>query len=204
MTAKRDATLENMMAQVMGRKGGAASLAPAPDLPVPGALAPSTKPQEPGNPVSGTLTPPDSVLAAGVAQTRAAVAEHVAALRDLAERVTRLGTEVSELARTLEFTVYLVFPEDPTPAKPVDLEAQRKKALEAEADARWKRQQAEAQAAVFDVVKASEGENPWSKRDDDGWACPDHGEYKIKTSSKGRTFRVCPEPGCGEFERLKP
>ena len=36
-----------------------------------------------------------------------------------------------------------------------------------------------------------------------GWACPEHDQAIVKTSARrGREYRACPIPGCGEFERL--
>lgn len=59
-----------------------------------------------------------------------------------------------------------------------------------------------AQAATFREPSAAAvnlaedmGANP-----DEGWFCPEHGTYEVKTSRGGREFRICPD--CDLFERL--
>lgn len=63
---------------------------------------------------------------------------------------------------------------------------------------------AEAKAATFpepsqpvgNTTSADTGVAP------SGWACPVHHTFRNSTTRAGRAYRVCPEDGCKQFERL--
>lgn len=178
-TAKQSAVLDSMVSQVLNRKkpGGQPS-------------TPSEKPQEPGKPASGPLTPQQAEYFGSVAQARATVAQAVSDLRGLAAALV-------DLAGSLEYGHDLVLPApaDGTAALPDP--AAVKKAKEAEADARH-RAPADEQAIVAIMAEAL----PILAMADGKWYCPDHNQREVRASKKtGREYVGCPVPGCTNLER---
>lgn len=79
------------------------------------------------------------------------------------------------------------------------VEAEKNKVLK-----RLDRLATEAQAATFVTPSQPIGDTPNADTGvaSAGWVCPDHGEFVIMRSRKGREYRGCNEPGCSQFERL--
>lgn len=89
-------------------------------------------------------------------------------------------------------------------------------AVEAVADfnAKFAAQAAAAQAATFESTSAGHAllETPAeaarvqgavTAADPTGWVCPTHGGFTVRTSPRRNVqFRVCPEQGCGEYEKV--
>lgn len=143
-------------------------------------------------------------------------------IRDLERQYTHLGEVIDALRLTIGQ------PATDIPATAVELAANAK-AAEREADARaaereaiqsvetdevamfkaeLARLKAEAQAAFHKADLAREADLPevpltvLPNMVEDGWTCPTHGGFVVKTSARRKVdYRACPED-CGEFERV--
>lgn len=139
----------------------------------------------PGKTVTPAGSPPGPTLSGSVEQAHEVTKTAWTAMRAEAALLRERATALETAAAHLEFGMQLVFSEYKAGAdpKPLDVEAMRRKA-EAEADAKHQKPEPAAVPA-----------------DDDGWVCPDHGQVRIKTSTRtGREYKGCPVDGCPEVE----
>lgn len=183
MTAKTSSILDDMVGQVLNRRQAAGA---------------ATQPQDARKPATGPSTPPTPQLTGSVAQAREVVIMAATAMRACADQMEANARQLRTEAEALLYGHDLVLSVlDAPESKPVDIVAARKRA-EAEADARHAGNEAwdvAGEQAVKEIMAAAPPILTWS--------CPDHGQSVIKISSKGREYRTCPVPGCGEIERAK-